>query len=305
MPPSPVFPVTSEPYPSLSRTVLLLFATLLVAFGLTVATLELAPDWPRLLQMALPSELALLGATVWAVRQTGLPWRRALFLRPIDPGALLPLVLVLVGAVTVFSELYLVMQKLVPVPEMIEEALRELLGISGPVDLVVTAAVAVVAAPVLEEALFRGVILQGLARRRGPASATVWTAVLFALFHIFNPWQLLPTFFLGLVLAWVVLTTGSLLSSILVHAAFNAISLALFAAPLERASAEASPAWVVVGVVAFLLAGSLSLLAGMAWLETRTGGGWFALERSPGPAGEREAGDDYADEPAGPSTARR
>ena len=304
--------MTPEPYPSLPRTALLLLATLLAAGVLATLALAFLDGWPELLRMALPTEIALLGATLWAVRRTRLGWREALLWRPLQRGAWFPLALVLAGSVTVFSELYLVMQRIVPVPEAFERAMRELLGISGRADLIVTVAIAVVAAPILEEALFRGVILQGLARRHGPRAATVWSALLFALFHFYNPWQLVPTFFLGLVLAWLVLTTGTIRSAILVHAAFNAISLFVYAAPLDRSASSASPVWLVVGVIAFFLAGSLSLLTGMAWLEARTGGGWFSAPPPGGsssPGGDATPGGDGYPERAGsssdPSAARR
>jgi membrane protease YdiL (CAAX protease family) len=272
--------VARETYPSLPGTIGLLLMTLVAAGILAFATIALFPAWPSIIQMALPTEIALLGAVAYAISRTGLPWRHALGLRSIERGTLVPLLLVIVGAVTVFSELYLIIQRIVPVPAEFEEMLRDLMQISGTVDLVATILIAVVVAPSLEEALFRGVLLQGLARRRGPATATVWTAIFFALYHVYNPWQIVPTFFLGLVLGWVVLTTGTLLSGILVHAAFNTLSLALFAAPVteREPSAEAVP-WVVAGIFGVLLVGSAAFLIGMAWLEGVTGGGRFAEGR--------------------------
>jgi membrane protease YdiL (CAAX protease family) len=177
-------------------------------------------------------------------------------------------------------------QHLVPVPPEFEALLRDLLQIDGKADLVLTVAVAVVMAPVLEEALFRGLILHGLARRRGPRSATLWTAAFFAFFHFYNPWQIIPTFFLGLLLGWVVLVTRSLWSSIVLHSAFNGLSLSVFALSLEPP--DASPPLVATGVVLFLLLGSAALLAGLAWLEAMTGGGAYA-EESRGDAGSGDA----------------
>ncbi|MDX1624725.1 MAG: CPBP family intramembrane glutamic endopeptidase [Gemmatimonadota bacterium] len=270
-----------DPYPDLPRTVGLLLATLVLAAILAVGTMVAFPNWPEMLRMALPTELALVAAIGWAVARTRLGWRRALLLGRLEPATLLPLGLVLIGAITVFGELYVVMQKLVPVPAAFEETLRELLRISGPVDFAVTVGVAVVVAPILEEALFRGVVLQGLARSRGPRAAVGWSAIFFSLFHLYNPWQILPTFFLGLVLAWVVMTTRTLLSGILVHGAFNAISLGIYAGSVGDAPGGISPQWFVAGLVAALVLGSLSLLVGMAWLERVTGGGWFEGEGGP------------------------
>lgn len=296
-----------EPYPSLPRTVGLLLVTLLLAGALAVATMVLFPDWPEIARMALPTEIALLVAIGYAVRRTGLPWHRALMLGGFDTRVLVPLALVLIGSVTVFSELYLVMQKIIPVPAGFEQALEKLLEISGPVDFAVTTGVAVLIAPVLEEALFRGVLLQGIARRRGPRSAVVWTALFFALFHLYNPWQMLPTFFLGLILAWVVLNTRTLWTGIALHGAFNAVSLALFAAPVDQASRTVPIGWFLVGIVAFLLAGSVALLGGMMWIERLTGGGWFE-DGTPDAEEPAELADLYAGERApsgvGPPTTR-
>jgi membrane protease YdiL (CAAX protease family) len=266
-----------DAFPSLPRTIGLLLTTLVVAGILAFATIELFPTWPSIVQMALPTEIALLGAVTYAVSRTGLPWREALGIRSLDSAALAPLLFVVAGAVTVFSELYLIIQRIVPVPLEFERMLRELMQISGTVDLLATIAIAVLVAPALEEALFRGVLLQGLMRRRGPAAATIWTASFFALYHVYNPWQIVPTFFLGLVLGWVVLSTRSLLSGIVVHAAFNAVSLAIFAAPVtEREPSPEAVPWVVAAIFGILLLGSAAFLIGMAWLESVTEEGWFA-----------------------------
>jgi membrane protease YdiL (CAAX protease family) len=295
--------VREDAYPSLGRTAWLLAGTLLAALALGAGAIVVFPDWPQIVQLAVGTELALAGAVAWAVHRAGLPWRRALGLHDLPLTVLGPLALVLVGSVTVFSEMYVVVQRVVPIPPEFEALQRDLLRIDGTTDLLFTVGVAAVLAPLLEEALFRGVILHGLARRRGPRSAVLWTAAFFAFFHFYNPWQILPTFFLGLLLGWVVLTTRSLWSSILLHSAFNGLSLAVFAIPMEPPP-DAPPALVVTGVVIFLLVGSAALLAGLAWLESMTGGGAFA-DYPPGEAESKEVGAPVAPSGAGSSPAAR
>jgi len=245
----------------------LLLTTLFVGGGLALVAERLFPEWPPILRMAVPVEITLAAAIAWAVSRTGLAWPEALGLRRFPAGTLVPLALVLLGAVTVFSELYVLIQHLVPVPESIERLLRELMEIRGPVDLLATIGVAIIAAPILEEALFRGVLLRQMVEGRGVRSGIVWTAIFFALFHLHNPWQVVPTFFLGLLLAWVVMTTGTLLASIALHAAFNAVSLILFSIPLEGAPTGGAVPWFVAGIVGLLLVGSGALMAGMIRLE--------------------------------------
>jgi hypothetical protein len=78
----------------------------------------------------------------------------------------------------------------------------------------------VVLAPVVEELIFRGVIFSGFKKNFRPIWAVILSALLFALFHL-NPWQLGPTFLLGLLLGFVRLRTGSLLAAIFTHALHN------------------------------------------------------------------------------------
>jgi membrane protease YdiL (CAAX protease family) len=86
---------------------------------------------------------------------------------------------------------------------------------------------AVVAAPLLEEMLFR-VLLQGVLRDWLPAAATVGvSSIVFCLVHRFpDSLALLP---LAVVLGAVHLRRRSYLSVVLIHAAFNAINLLLTA----------------------------------------------------------------------------
>ncbi|MGH7542670.1 MAG: lysostaphin resistance A-like protein [Gemmatimonadota bacterium] len=298
-----------RPYPGLLRTLALLGAVIVLGGLFFQATYFLFPTWPDIARMAVPTQLALAAVTAWAVFRSDRPWREALGFRGIEARHVPPLLLILIGAVTVFSEIYVVIQRFVPVPAEFEAMLRDLLELTNPADSLATLIIAIVVAPVLEEALFRGVILNGLARRYGPQSASFWTAVFFAVFHLYNPWQVLPTFFLGLVLAWLVLTTRSLLSAIIVHTMFNAASLTLVQLSLERAPGGHPVPYVVVVVVLGMLAGSMALLTGMAWLEKQTGGGWFALppvvrSRGPGPPADVRS-DPGSGAAAGPTPARR
>jgi len=82
---------------------------------------------------------------------------------------------------------------------------------------------------VCEEVLFRGLLLQLLRRRAGWRSAIVWSAVLFALYHL-NPVVLLPVCLVGMYLALLVWRSGSLYPAIVAHALNN--GLALFGLPL-------------------------------------------------------------------------
>jgi membrane protease YdiL (CAAX protease family) len=93
---------------------------------------------------------------------------------------------------------------------------------------------AVVFAPLVEELLFRGVLLRSLLRKVTPATAVLISAVIFALVHYIgdpNTLPFLPALTgLGAVLALVALRTGDLSASIFIHAGFNLTTTILFLA---------------------------------------------------------------------------
>jgi membrane protease YdiL (CAAX protease family) len=87
------------------------------------------------------------------------------------------------------------------------------------------APLAVLAAPLCEEFIFRGLIFGGLQRSLRPAAAMVLSAALFAVVH--PPVSMLPVFVLGLCTALAYARTGALLAPMLVHAFYNAAMLVL------------------------------------------------------------------------------
>ena len=84
----------------------------------------------------------------------------------------------------------------------------------------------VVAAPVLEELLLRGIILDGLLKIYSPKKAIIWSALFFGFFHL-NPWQFIPAFALGLFMGWIYYRTRSLMTTIFIHFVANSAGVIL------------------------------------------------------------------------------
>ena len=96
----------------------------------------------------------------------------------------------------------------------------------------------VLLAPFVEELLFRGLLLAGLAQRMRLRLAVSLSVALFALAHLPDTsghWQVLPgLLLLALGLTWLRLRSGSLLPGWAAHALYNASVLSLALAPLLR-----------------------------------------------------------------------
>lgn len=80
---------------------------------------------------------------------------------------------------------------------------------------------ACIVAPVLEEMLFRGVILRGFLRRYSRTFAILWSAALFGFAHL-NVYQMMTALAIGIVGGWLYERCRSLWPCILLHASYNA-----------------------------------------------------------------------------------
>ena len=105
------------------------------------------------------------------------------------------------------------------------EAVQQTIGLGGWAIMST-----VVAAPILEEVLFRGVIFESCRERLGKGGAVLLSALLFGLIHGI-PVQIVNAFVVGLILGYIYLRTRSLMSVIVLHAINNGlayISMAFF-----------------------------------------------------------------------------
>jgi len=85
---------------------------------------------------------------------------------------------------------------------------------------------AVVVAPIVEEFLYRGVLLTALLRGAGAIAALVVSSAVFAVVHLTaEPQAVAPLFFLGMALGYVAYLTRSLVAPVIAHALFNALMI--------------------------------------------------------------------------------
>lgn len=84
----------------------------------------------------------------------------------------------------------------------------------------------IILAPVLEETIFRGIILNGLLKTYSPQTAIVVSASIFAFVHL-NPWQAIPAFLGGLLMGWMYWKTNSIIPGMILHFVNNLFSTLL------------------------------------------------------------------------------
>lgn len=81
-----------------------------------------------------------------------------------------------------------------------------------------------VLAPILEETVFRGFLLTSLTKHMSVPAAVVWSSLLFAICH-FSEKDFLQLFALGMVMGFAYCRSRNLLTSMLIHGAWNSTVL--------------------------------------------------------------------------------
>lgn len=89
-----------------------------------------------------------------------------------------------------------------------------------------TFGMAVFFAPLVEEVLFRGIILKGYLQQFSPTKAIIISALFFGLIH-FHPIQGLSAAMIGIVLGWMYWRTQSLIPGIITHFVNNLVAMLL------------------------------------------------------------------------------
>jgi len=105
---------------------------------------------------------------------------------------------------------------LIPMPESVKKAFLDFGGQTGIFAFVLM----VIAAPILEELIFRGIILDGLLKQYTPVKSILISSLLFGLVHL-NPWQFVTGFIIGIFSGWVYYKTRSLTLAVIIHATAN------------------------------------------------------------------------------------
>lgn len=149
---------------------------------------------------------------IWQFRRRGIKLRLRFSLKRANPVSILwGLLLVIVTSV--------VLEPLLNIfPAEYLENLQNKIGTGGWAIMTT-----IVAAPILEEVLFRGILQQSLTEKLGGWRGVLAAAAVFGIVHEI-PQQMINAFFIGIILGYIYIKTRSLMPVILIHAVNNVIA---------------------------------------------------------------------------------
>ena len=170
-------------------------------------------------------DLGLFGlAALFSIGRYRLRWS-ALGFRPLVLDRAWVIVATLVGMFAIVV-VYTVIVKLVGADDLLPQSTLEGDIFDNRVLVVMAGILAVLAAPVAEETFFRGFLFGGLTKRLGFFGAALASGFLFSLAHA-QPTTLIPFTFVGMLLAWSYVYTGSIWTNISAHLVFNLIGFSV------------------------------------------------------------------------------
>lgn len=257
----------SKPYPSIARAIILVLLTIALQFVLAFALglflalngLEMQPWHFGLINCG-----ALGIVIAWGCLESDESIRDLLPFQRVSLGLLVAMTVSLIGISVLLSEINNLIFWLLPVNSIFERFLVDMMGTRE--EFLGTLFLLSFVAPLTEEFLFRGLILNGFLNRYSVRCAIGVSALLFALIHL-NPLQFPGAFGLGILFAWWRVHTRSLWACLWGHALNNGLVLVIVTLGVEipgfttsgaQGRIEFQPLWLD-------LAGAALTIIGLFW----------------------------------------
>jgi membrane protease YdiL (CAAX protease family) len=121
------------------------------------------------------------------------------------------------GWILMFGAIY-PLADLIPVPEFLKVEPEKLGNMTGIASFLLM----VIIAPVFEELVYRGIILDGLLKRYSAFTAIIVSSLLFGIVHL-NPEQFIAGFIVGVFAGWIYYKTRNLMLTMILHATINLV----------------------------------------------------------------------------------
>ncbi|MBU1637441.1 ABC transporter permease, partial [bacterium] len=209
---------TATPLPS-SATALLTAMILLIALSLIGSFTQ---DW-GIIRALLTSQAIIILPVIWILYRGNHDVKRSLALRLPRPMVWPAAFIIALSGWLVTVELAALQHTMLPFPEDLLEQFTELFDTLNTMPLAYALLLLAVLPGICEELLCRGFMLRAFRPRLGTTGAIVIVSIIFGLLHM-NPYRLLPTIVIGVLLALLSIWSGSIYPAMLGHFMNNALS---------------------------------------------------------------------------------
>lgn len=164
--------------------------------------------------------MALCIIILWIKFRKKLSFESSFTLKAIPITAFIPFILAILGLNIILSEVDNLVRAIIPISDLWLEILDAMRNTEKSFwSSVISTAIL---APIVEEILFRGLILRGFLKHYSAKKSIIISSLLVAIMYM-NPWQFFVILFLGLFIGWCFFKTKSITLCILIHILFNSL----------------------------------------------------------------------------------
>jgi membrane protease YdiL (CAAX protease family) len=203
-------------YPDIKQSWGIVGISILAMFIFTPVIILLSPVTGEEFAMLI-YYLSAMGATFWFANSNRQKWDTSTYNFELASGKIT--VLTTVGVIAIQVGVVSPLVSLIPIPEFMKQIFIEF----GRQKSIFSAITIIIAAPILEELIFRGIILDGFLKKYSPVKSIIMSSILFGVVHL-NPWQFIGAFIIGSFSGWVYYKTRKLTLSIIIHYANNLVA---------------------------------------------------------------------------------
>ncbi|WP_350293530.1 type II CAAX endopeptidase family protein [uncultured Croceitalea sp.] len=143
--------------------------------------------------------------------------RRVIFPKPLEFSIKVLIITVFISLIIMLG-IIAPLASLIPIPDSIKSNMYSIMQETGIYSFLLM----VICAPIIEEYIFRGLLLRGLLYNLSPVRAILLSSFLFGIVHL-NPWQFVTGFIMGIFLGWIYYCTKDIKLTILSHMSVNGL----------------------------------------------------------------------------------
>ena len=240
----------------------LLILGVLLTYLVVGVTLHLLVGEPGIL---VTQVVALLVPALLFVRLRGYSFTHTFSLRRPTGRGVYGATLLMVGGLPLAWVLTWLQSFVIPVPVEMLEGLTEFILTDDPRRIVWLFLLIAVTPAFCEEFLFRGVLLSSFRGGWKTPTAVIVSGVVFGAFHLSpeTAFRFVPTAWLGILLAWIVVETRSIWPAVLLHFLNNGLILTLTLLPVTREVAsdvDQDPPWLLIPVAVLIFVAGIRVL---------------------------------------------
>ena len=207
------------PYPTPGNALLLVMVVIILLFQLQLY----AAEWGIAKTLLVTELFIILLLPLLLLYRGGYDVPRVLSLRLPHASAWPATLFFMLGGWLLAIELAGLQHFLLPFPDELLEQFADLFAALNAAPIAYALFLVGILPGVCEELLCRGYLLSAFRPRFGVTGGVILAAIMFALLHM-NPYRLVPTLWLGLLLGLIVVHTGSIFPAMFAHALNNILS---------------------------------------------------------------------------------